>query len=103
MKRTDYYNKLTVDGVQELDFLWNSISEFKTNYPVKYYRIRDEDAMRPDLISHKMYGNVFFFWIIMIVNNIENPLTDIIPGMLLKIPSVLDVYDFTKKFRARRS
>ena len=103
MKRQDFYSKLTVDGVEELDFLWNSISDFKMNYPVKYYRVRDQDWMRPDLISHKVYGNVQFFWIIMVVNNIENPLTDLAPGTLLKIPSLLDIYDFSKKYRCRRS
>ena len=28
MKRQDFFNKVTVDGIQELDFLWNNISDF---------------------------------------------------------------------------
>jgi hypothetical protein len=103
MKRTDYYTKLTVDGVYELDFLWNSVGNFTTSYPVKYYRVKDEDQMRLDLVSYKMYGSTDFWWIIGVINNVENPLIDIVPGMLLKIPSVLDVYDFSKRFRCRRS
>lgn len=103
MKRTDFYNKVTVDDIEELDFLWNSISDFVTSYPVKYYRVREEDLMRPDLISYKMYGNVQFWWFITIINGIENTFLDLVPGMLLKIPSVLDIYDFQKKYRARRS
>lgn len=103
MKRTNFYHIEAVDEVNELDFLHNSLSEFAMDYPVSYYRVNGIDLMRPGLISYRHYGTVHFWWIIMLVNGIDNPLTDIEVGQILKIPSKLDIYAFQKKFRVRRS
>lgn len=103
MNRTNFYNITTVDSTDELDFLHNSLSEFTMQYPPMYYRINGIDLMRPFLISYKHYGTVNFWWIIMLVNNINNPLVDLEVGQTLKIPSKLDIYAFQKKFRIRRS
>lgn len=105
MYRTNFYHKLTVDSIEELDFLWNSLSEFKdaAEYQPEYYRVVAGDLKRPDLISYKCYGTVDFWWILMIFNNIENPLTDLEAGMLLEIPSEIDIYNFQRKYRVRRS
>jgi len=103
MNRTNFYHIEVVDEVNELDFLHNPLSEFTTEYPVSYYRISGTDLMRPDMISYKHYGTVRFWWILMLVNGINNPLCDIEVGQILKIPSKLDIYNFQKKFRIRRS
>lgn len=103
MDRTTFYNIVTVDGVNELDFLHNALSEFTTQYPVTYYRVLGIDTMRPDLISYRHYGTPHFWWIIMLINGIDNPLTGIVAGQILKIPSKLDIYAFQKKYRVRRS
>ena len=103
MDRTNFYHVETVDGVNELDFLHNALSEFTMEYPVSYYRVSGADLMKPDIISYKLYGTVRFWWILMLVNKIDNPLTDIEAGQVLKIPSKLDIYAFQKKFRVRRS
>jgi hypothetical protein len=71
------------------------------NYPVKYYRVEERDAMRPDLISYKIYGTIGYWWLIMSVNGIQNPLKDIVVGTLLKIPSALDIYAFQKQWSIR--
>jgi len=105
MYRTNFYNKVTVNSVEELDFLWNSLSEFsnQVEYNPEYYRVVAGDVKRPDLISYKCYGVVDFWWIIMIYNDIENPLTDLEPGMLLKIPNEIDIYNFQRKYRVRKA
>jgi len=103
MNRTNFYHQITVGDVDELDFLWNSLSEFKMNYTPTYYRVAADDLMRPDMISYKCYGVVEFWWIIMLVNNIENPFIDLVEGAILTIPSRLDIYDFQKEFRVRRA
>lgn len=103
MNRTNFYNVETVDTFNELDFLHNSLSEFTMEYPPAYYRVNGIDLMRPFLISDKHYGTISFWWIIMLVNNISNPLVDMEVGQILKIPSKLDIYAFQKKFRVRRS
>lgn len=103
MKRTIFYNKVVVDDVEELDFLWNSLSEFEMKYVPSYYRVDDSDIPDPALISDRVYGDVGFWWVILLANGIENPLTGLEPGMILKIPNKLDIYDFQRKWRVRRT
>ena len=102
MKRTRFYKVFTIDGTPELDFLYNSLSGFKMTYVPSYYRVSDSDIPDPGLISYNVYGSISFWWVIMLVNNIENPLTELTPGMLLTIPHKLDIYAFHKKFKVRR-
>ena len=107
MKRTDFYHKaqVTIDGVTttELDFLWNTLSDFELKYEPSYYRIQGPDIKRLYLISHKVYDDVSFWWIIALVNDIDNPFADLEIGSLLVIPNILDVYEFQKKYRVRRT
>lgn len=101
MDRTKFYNAVLVDNVWELDFLHNTLSGFVMNYRPTYYRVSSSDFMRPWIISKKCYGVVDFWWVILLVNGIDNPFTDLIEGMVLAIPSKLDIYDFQKKYRTR--
>jgi len=103
MNRTNFYKVETVDNVNELDFLHNALSKFTTTYPVNYYRVTGVDLMRPDMISYNFYGTVGFWWILMVINGINNPLCDLKVGQILQIPNKLDIYAFQKKFRMRRS
>jgi hypothetical protein len=90
-----------VDGKDEIDFLYNNLSKFKLHYQESYYRITEPDLLRPDLISYQYYNTVDFWWVIMLVNNIQNPLTDLEIGMLIKVPNILDIYEFNKLYRVR--
>lgn len=103
MKRTIFYNRLIHDGIEELDFLWNSLSSFQMKYDPVYYRVDDSDIPDPALISYRVYGDVGFWWAILLVNGIENPFTELESGMILKIPNKLDIYDFQKRWRVRRT
>ena len=102
MDRTKFYTVLTTNGVQELDFLWNGLSLFVINYNVSYYRVTEVDLLRPDLISYKVYGTIDFWWIILLVNNIDNPFKDLVVGTILQIPDKLDIYEYQKNWRVRR-
>jgi hypothetical protein len=101
MDRTKFYHEVTVDSIKELDFLWNSISDFEMRYDPGYYRVVASDIMRPYLISYKCYGVVDFWWIIMLVNGIECPFVDLQEGQLLMVPNKIDIYDFQRKYRVR--
>ena len=101
MNRTNFYNKTTVDSIEEFDYLYNSISNFKTDYPVTFYRVTDADLSRPDLISYQIYGTVDYWWIICHLNRIHNPFIDIKIGQMLAIPNVLDIFEFNKKYSIR--
>lgn len=103
MNRLNFYNVVTVDDIPELDFLWNSLSDFKMKYAPTQYRVVGSDLMRPDLISYKCYGSVDFWWLVCLVNKIDSPLTDLIEGQVLTIPNQMDIFDFQRKYRVRRS
>lgn len=85
-----------MNGNEEYDFLYNNLSRLVLNYPVSYYQLTDSDVMRPDLVSYKMYNTTDFWWLILYVNDIEDPLTDLVSGTIVKIPNVLDIYAFYK-------
>jgi len=101
MDRTAFFNIIDAGNGNEYDHLNNTLRRFVMDYPVTYYRATADDEMRMDLISYKTYGSVKYWWIICFVNGIHNPLTDIKAGDLLKIPNVLDIYVFYKKYRFR--
>jgi len=101
MDRFRFYKEVTVDGVKELDFLWNNLSSFEIKRTPIYYRTTVSDVMQPDFISYKIYGTERYWWIICLVNDIMNPFTDIEEGVILKIPHIMDIYDFLKKWRMR--
>jgi hypothetical protein len=101
MNRTLFFDKITVDSIEEYDYLHNSLSRFTMNYPVSYYRILESEVMRPDLISYRCYETVDFWWIILYVNDIQDPLNDLTSGTVIKIPNILDIYEFYKKYSMR--
>ena len=64
-----------------------------TTSPFDTYFVIDSAIMkRLDLISYKFYGNVEYWWVIMLVNNILNPFTDLPIGTTLRIPSLDTLY-----------
>ena len=101
MNRLKFYTVNTISGTQELDYLYNTLTKFTMSYPVGYYIVRDDDLMRPDLISYKVYGTVTYWWLIMMVNGIGDIFTDLETGLTLQIPNVLDIFDFYKKWSIR--
>ena len=101
MIRTNFYQILRHDEIDEYDYLYNNLTKFKMNYTVSYYRIESADIMRPDLISYKIYGVIDYWWLLMMINGIQNPLKDMVVGELIQIPNVLDIYEFQKKWALR--
>jgi hypothetical protein len=105
MNRTKFYNRTVVEvnGIDtpELDFLHNQLSSFVMNHQISYYRVDEHDVARPDLISYENYGTVRYWWIICLVNEIENPFIGIAVGDILQIPHISDIFAFYKRYRAR--
>lgn len=98
MDRTEFYKVITVEGVPERDFLYDNISKFVMKRQVDYYRVTAEDIGRPDMISWKNYGTVQLWWLIMTVNQIYNPLLDLVVGQVLTIPNILDIQEFYTEY-----
>lgn len=101
MNRTLFYEKETVNGIVELDFLNNTLSDLRMNRRPMFYKVVQEDLGSFDLISKKAYGSEEYWWVICLVNDILDISSDIAIGDILTIPSILDVFDFYKK-RVRR-
>jgi hypothetical protein len=64
------------DGTTFWD-IWNRIT-FEPREDDTFYVIQDpNEGMRIDLIAHKVYQNVNYWWVICEANNILNPFTDL--------------------------
>ena len=110
MDRTNFFTIVTAtattsdaDKMKELDYLHNPLTKFKMNYLPSKYRVIAADLMRPDRISDKNYNTPEFWWIICLVNNIDSPLVDLEVGQILDIPSELDIFEFQRRYRVRRT
>jgi len=101
MDRTKFFNTVTVNETEELDYLHNNLSRLTLRYKPSRYRVNATDLMRPDLISYKIYGIVGYWWILMLVNGVQNPLEDLQVGQILIIPNQVDIHNFIKKYRMR--
>ena len=101
MDRTNFYNIVRNDDIDEYDYMHNNLTKFKMKYSVSYYRIEEADLQRPDIISYKIYGSIAYWWLLMMINGIENPLKDMEVGQLIQVPNVLDIYEFQKKWSLR--
>jgi hypothetical protein len=101
MDRTKFFKKVVVNGIPEVDFLWNNLSKFEKNHTSGYYRVQGDDVGQPDLISKRVYNTERYWWIICLVNQVQNPFTDIIEGDIFEIPNVKDIYDFYQNYVVR--
>ena len=101
MNRCKFYTVVDVDGVNENDVLHNNLSRFRARYATALYRVEASDIQRPDLISHKAYGTVRYWWVVLSYNNIQNPFTDIEIGDILELPHALDIHEFFKRYAVR--
>lgn len=101
MDRTKFYNKVTIGGIDEPDYLDRALGSFVLTHTPSYYRVDETDIARPDLISFANYRTTQYWWIICLVNKIQNPLTDFEVGDILTIPHLSDIFTFYKKFKIR--
>ena len=54
----------------------------------KIYIVEAGDTYRPDIISYKFYRNPNLYWIILWLNGISDPFSELYPGMALRIPTL---------------
>jgi len=101
MNRTKFFKKLTVNDINEVDFLWNTLSSFQSNHNSGYYRIKGDEVGQPDLISYRIYNTEKYWWIICLVNQIQNPFVDMTEGSIIQLPNIRDIYDFYQNFSVR--
>lgn len=92
--RVNFFKKHEIDGNVENDLPFNSFNNFKFKRPRTYYTLKQQDVMRPDLISYKAYGTISYWWIILKVNEIDDIFNDMTEGKSIQLPHPVDIDDF---------
>lgn len=86
----NYENLFNVYGTSDGDYFYNILR--KVNIPTEIGESHYENYMvkRGDtwtLLAYKFYGDVKLWWMLCVVNNIQNPLEFPTPGTALKVLS----------------
>ena len=89
--RTNFYKFETVDSIKEKDLLTNITNRFDNRVEYRFYMVKEEDLLRPDLISLKVYNSITYWWILMKANDIEDVWNDLWVGKVLVIPPFSDI------------
>jgi hypothetical protein len=62
--------------------------------PSREYVVKAADEANSFGIAYNVYGDPGYWWIVCFYNGILNPITDIVPGTRLQLPSLADVNAF---------
>ncbi len=95
--RSNFLKSVIVDGKEEFDMTTNSINDFKFLREKTFYKIVEEDLIRPDLIAAKAYKSLSamnYWWVVMYLNNIHDIWHDLNIGDELVIPNKKDLEDY---------
>lgn len=103
--RSNFYipsvnDETTLSNVLDYD-LSNSYFYLFTSDPEKlrYYQLEREDSGRPDMISFKAYNQMDFWWIILKFNDIIDPFSELVEGVVLKIPQITEINTWYTKVK----
>ena len=91
--RSALFEKKVVDGNLEVDFLDNVDLSSLGDDVIRNFTVTQPYVGRIDLISYAAYNTTRLWWLIAEVNNIINPITEIVEDMVLIIPSLPAYYD----------
>jgi hypothetical protein len=64
---------------------------FKITRPVSFDTIKYYDIGRPDVLSVRIYENMFYWWILCKFNNIDDVWNDMFIGMDIVVPHENDL------------
>lgn len=91
--RYSLFKIVEVDNNDEYDLLSSNLS-FMNLSTATTFRVPQAAVGRPDLISFKMYETTEYWWLILVHNDIIDPIDELYTGRVLEIPSLNDYYDF---------
>ena len=94
------YNKTSVNGNEELDYLQTNLHRMELK-ATKKIRITQALQHRLDLISLRYYGTYDLGWLIAEHNDIVDPFAELVVGAVIEIPYVDDYYRYYNR-NARR-
>lgn len=52
-----------------------------------YLKVSKRGEGRPDIIAYQVYGDQYYAWLVMQYNSIVDPVTEIVKGTLLRLPT----------------
>jgi len=90
----DNYLKLYKDR----DLTSNNFSKYRFKYQTTTYTVKSSDISRPDIISYNNYGRIDYWWFIMKFNSVDDVWNELYPGLLLKMPDIRDINDYTNLY-----
>lgn len=83
-----------ISSIDPVSFDFKGLFEFFKTKQVKLRRISDAEEAAPDLISFQEYGTHAYWWVILYLNKIQDPINELTAGTLIAIPSLSDVEEF---------
>jgi hypothetical protein len=99
--RATFFKPEILDGIPELDLSEGKFSLFETKAQVRMYQLDSYEAFRPDIISYRIYNTTSYWWILMKYNNIIDPLEELVPGLILKVPDASDIRNFVREVKKK--
>jgi nucleoid-associated protein YgaU len=70
-------------------YISGKAAHLKTDTVYTMYTVKKNDTF--DSLALEFYNNPTLFWIICSFNNIQDPFSKLIPGQLIKIPSLSNI------------
>lgn len=95
----NFFRKVEVEGRTEIDPFSQTPFDFEFETQSNVLVVEERHLGRPDLISLDAYGDVNYWWVIMLANDIVDPFDDIKFGDELIIPNDTEVFQFLEQFR----
>lgn len=73
---------------------FTGLIDYLKDKQVKVITITDANIGAPDLISYKEYGTHDLWWIILLINRIQDPINELVPGIKIAVPFKQDIDSF---------
>lgn len=99
----DQIATVLVDGAYEKDYLNTPLLEFRLRNESTRYVIKDDDASGFDLPAYRSYGIEEVWWVLALINDVIDPMSDYFVGQVIVIPAQGDVWDIAKRGKVARS
>jgi hypothetical protein len=62
--------------------------------PKQQYVVTHVDTANAPGLAHSIYGDKSYWWILCMFNGILNPISEIAPGTVLRLPSLVDINNY---------
>lgn len=94
---------ITRNNEKVLDILSNDFRHFQQymlSRNVKQHIVKEFESGRLDLISYAEYNTVELWWLVARTNNIIDPLEEVYTGLILQIPSIVQLEAYLQLVRS---